>query len=64
VRVDAATGRLAGSGAGPVIAEAFLPGTEPGRNRSADPGEDGEQDPFAVPRASSRIVPPATGGIY
>jgi penicillin-binding protein 1A len=64
VRVDAATGRLARSGGGSVIAEAFLPGTEPGRDRSADPDEDGGLDPFAVPRASSRIVPPATGGIY
>jgi penicillin-binding protein 1A len=64
VRVDAATGRVAGEGGGAVIAEAFLPGTEPGRGRSADPGDDGDQDPFARPRATNRTVPPASGGIY
>lgn len=36
VRIDAATGRLPGPGSRTVIAEAFLPGTEPFRDRNED----------------------------
>jgi penicillin-binding protein 1A len=63
VRVDAATGRLPGSGSQSVIAEAFIPGTEPGRDRSVAP-EAEPADPFAAPRATTRVVPPGTGGLY
>jgi penicillin-binding protein 1A len=67
VRVDAATGRLPSSGSQAVIAEAFLPGTEPGRNRSQDPEADdseAQNDPFAAPRATTRVVPPGSSGLY
>ncbi len=62
VRVSATSGRLADGGAN-VIAEAFLPGTEPGRDRSTAE-ESTEKDPFAVPRGSSREVAPSSGGLY
>jgi penicillin-binding protein 1A len=61
VRVDAATGRLPKAGSRAVIAEAFLPGTEPGRERSRDPDAE-PNDPFAAPRASTRVAPRGTGG--
>ena len=54
------SGRLAGGGDN-VIAEAFLPGTEPGRDRSTVE-ESTEKDPFAVPRGlrpRRRRRPPA-----
>lgn len=63
VRVDAATGGLPSAGSRTVIAEAFLPGTEPGRSRSLDP-EAQPDDPYALPRASTRVVPPGTSGLY
>jgi penicillin-binding protein 1A len=63
VRVDAATGRLPGSASRAVIAEAFLPGTEPGRGRSFDPGAEAD-DPFAAPPARARVVPRGTDGLY
>jgi penicillin-binding protein 1A len=62
VRVNATSGRLA-SGGGNMIFEAFLPGTEPGRDRSTVE-ESTEKDPFAVPRASSRAASPSSGGLY
>jgi penicillin-binding protein 1A len=62
VRVSATSGRLAGGGDN-VIAEAFLPGTEPGRDRSTVE-ESTEKDPFAVPRGSSRATSPSSGGLY
>ena len=46
-----------------MIAEAFLPGTEPGRDRSTVE-ESTEKDPFAVPRGSGRDVAPSSGGLY
>ena len=62
VRVDAATGRPPSPDSRAVIAEAFLPGTEPGRGRrSVDPEAD---DPYGLPRAGTRVVPPGTGGLY
>jgi penicillin-binding protein 1A len=67
VRVDAATGRLPSSGSRAVIAEAFLPGTEPGRDRSQDPeAEENREpsDPFATPRTTTRVVPPGSSGLY
>lgn len=63
VRVDAATGRLPRADSRAVIAEAFLPGTEPGRDRSRDPDAEPD-DPFAAPRASTRVAPRGTGGLY
>jgi penicillin-binding protein 1A len=63
VRVDAATGRLPRSDSAVVIAEAFLPGTEPGRSRSQDLDAEPE-DPYAIRRATTRVVPPGTGGLY
>ena len=62
VRVNATSGRLAGGGDN-VIAEAFLPGTEPGRDRSTVE-ESTEKDPFAVPRGSGREASPSSGGLY
>ena len=62
VRVNATTGKLA-SGGDNVIAEAFLPGTEPGRERSTVE-ESTEKDPFAVPRGSAGSASPAGSGIY
>jgi penicillin-binding protein 1A len=62
VRVSATTGRLAGGGDN-VITEAFLPGTEPGRDRSTVE-ESTEKDPFAVPRGSGRSTAPSATGIY
>ena len=62
VRVSATSGRLAGGGDN-VIAEAFLPGTEPGRDRSTVE-ESTEKDPFAVPHGSSRAASPSSGGLY
>ena len=62
VRVNATSGKLA-SGGQNVIAEAFLPGTEPGRERSTVE-ESTEKDPFAVPRGSAGSASPAGSGIY
>ena len=66
VRVDAATGQLSRSAGNSVIAEAFLPGTEPGQDRSAegDPDATAAADPFARPRPSRQFVPADSGGIY
>ena len=63
VRVDATTGRLAHGGGQNVIAEAFIPGTEPGRDRSSVE-ESTDKDPFAVPRAAGRNSAPSSGGLY
>ena len=46
-----------------MIAEAFLPGTEPGRDRSSAPESDGK-DPFAVPRAAVGAISPSSDGLY
>ena len=66
VRIDAATGQLSRSAGNSVIAEAFLPGTEPGQDRSAegDPDATAAADPFARPRPSRQFVPADSGGIY
>ena len=63
VRVDATTGRLAGGGGRNVIAEAFIPGTEPGRDRSTVE-ESTDKDPFAVPKATGPAASPSSGGLY
>jgi penicillin-binding protein 1A len=63
VRVNATTGRIASAGGDGVIAEAFLPGTEPGRDRSSAPESDGK-DPFAVPRAAVGAISPSSDGLY
>ena len=62
VRVDATTGRLA-QGGGNVIAEAFIPGTEPGRDRSTVE-ESTDKDPFAVPKAAGQGASPSSSGLY
>lgn len=62
VRVDATTGRLA-RGGGNVIAEAFIPGTEPGRDRSTVE-ESTDKDPFAVPKAAGQGASPSSSGLY
>ena len=65
VRVDATTGKLADSGDAVVITEPFIPGTEPGQNRSAEhEPDDPTADPFARPRPSRQVVPPSSNGIY
>lgn len=61
VRIDPATGRLASPG-GSSIVEAFLPGTEPGRDRSVDPNLV-SGDPYAI-QGGSRAVPPGSSGLY
>ena len=63
VRVSATSGRLASGGGSGVIAEAFIPGTEPGRERSEAPESD-EKDPFAVPRAALGAFSPSSDGLY
>jgi penicillin-binding protein 1A len=62
VRVNATSGKLA-SGGKNVIAEAFLPGTEPGRERSTVE-ESTSKDPFAVPRGARGSASPSAAGIY
>ena len=62
VQVSATSGQLA-SGGPNVIAEPFIPGTEPGRERSTVE-ESQEKDPFAVPHAPARAAAPSAGGIY
>ncbi|MGD9509253.1 MAG: penicillin-binding protein 1A, partial [Geminicoccaceae bacterium] len=62
VRVDATTGRLAHGGRN-VIAEAFIPGTEPGRDRSMVE-ESTDKDPFAVPKGSGQAASPSSSGLY
>ena len=62
VRVNATSGRLA-RGAGNAIAEAFIPGTEPGRDRSTVV-ESTDKDPFTVPRAARRATSPSSGDLY
>jgi penicillin-binding protein 1A len=62
VRVDATTGRLAQGGRN-VIAEAFIPGTEPGRDRSTVE-ESTDKDPFAVPKGMGQATSPSSGGLY
>ena len=62
VRVNATSGKLA-SGGDNVIFEAFLPGTEPGRDRSTFE-ESTSKDPFAVPRGSGRASSPSGAGLY
>ena len=62
VRVNATSGKLA-SGGDKVIAEAFLPGTEPGRERSTVE-ESTEKDPFAVPHGAAGANSPSASRIY
>jgi penicillin-binding protein 1A len=62
VRVNASSGKLA-SGDANAIGEAFLPGTEPGRDRSTMQ-ESTDKDPFAVPPAANRGALPSSGGLY
>jgi hypothetical protein len=63
LRVDAATGRPPRGSSRAVIAEAFLPGTEP--NRPSLDAAAGEDDPFAAaPRAPARAAPTGTSGLY
>ena len=56
VRVNATSGQLAGGGDN-VIPEAFLPGTEPGRDRSTV--ESAEKDAAIRDSAVRRRLPPA-----
>ena len=63
VRVSATSGRIASGGGSGVIAEAFIPGTEPGRERSEAPESD-DKDPFAVPRAELGAFSPSSDGLY
>ncbi|MEK0081937.1 penicillin-binding protein 1A [Benzoatithermus flavus] len=63
VRVDATTGRLPGPDSRAVITEAFLPGTEPGRDRSIDPDAE-PADPFTAARETMKVIPPGTSGLY
>ena len=63
VRVNATSGRIASGGGSGVIAEAFIPGTEPGRERSEAPESD-DKDPFAVPRAELGAFSPSSDGLY
>ncbi len=65
VRVDATTGKLADGGDSVIITEPFIPGTEPGQDRSAEhEPDDPSADPFARPRPSMQVVPPSSNGIY
>ena len=62
VRVDAPPAAWPNGGR-KVIAEAFLPGTEPGRDRSTVE-ESTDKDPFAVPAGTGRRPSPSSGGLY
>ncbi len=63
VRVDAATGLLPGPGTKAVIAEAFLPGTEP-FTASPGGGRGGSSPGWGAADAPAAGRPPGSGGLY
>ncbi len=67
VRIDAKTGTLPGPDTKTVIAEAFIPGTEPFRQGEGQPAEPGPEMAGAAAGAAFPLPPPPAGpagGIY